>query len=249
MEPTLVFNHIPKCYGTSIKKYFRKFMTPIADYHAIFPDPPRFNEFPYDPSLFGAEDLLVGHFNRPGARLPERYPEVISNPRFHLFTFLREPLDMQISMYYYTLKKKKHIAEQNPVRFENLEGYLRKTYNAMAAALPCDESNYREVLSRYFFVGVTEKVATSMKVLIDRISKIYEEAEPTRGVLRMRRCLAVVRDVGLPHENKTNRDDQASKISAETLEIFKSRNALDYKLYEYALEQLEAATATAPATT
>ncbi len=241
MEPVIVFNHIPKCYGTSMRKYFRQFTTPHPDYVATFDSNENFDDLPYDPRTLCAEDFLLGHFNSPGKHLVDRYPETLSNPRFRLFTFLREPLEMQTSLFYYTLRKKPHVAEKNPDRFASLEAYLRKTHNSMAASFPCTTENYLKVLGRYFFVGVADQVELSMKILVDRVATIFDEAAPTRSVERVRMGLAAVREQGLPHENKSARDQQQQALSEETLAIFRERNQLDYALYDHAVSALEKA--------
>ncbi len=240
-DPVIVFNHIPKCYGTSVRKFFRQFTTPLADYRATFASEEDFTNFPYDVSVMGGEDFLLGHFNSEGNHLPKRYPEVWKNERFRLFTFFREPLDMQISLYYYTLKKKPQVAEKNPERFETLETYLRRTYNSMASALPCTAEDFREVLERYFFLGVTDRHEESLTELVARMRAIYAEAEGTRSVLRVRRGLEKLSRIELPHENKTSRDTQAENLSDETLEIFRERNSLDYEVYRYACAELDRA--------
>ncbi len=240
-EPVIVFNHIPKCYGTSMRKYFRKFTTPHADYVATFDSEESFVSLPYDPTTLSAEDFLLGHFNSPGKLIGDRYPEVIANPRFKLFTFLREPLEMQTSLYYYTLRKKPHVAEKNAERYASLESYLVKTWNSMASSFPCTLEDYEEVAGRYFFLGVADRVQESMGVLVERMLEIYREAEPSRGVDRVLLGLEAMRKEGLPHENKSARDTQATELSKEAQAIFRERNSLDYALYDYAVKQLDEA--------
>jgi hypothetical protein len=240
-DPVIVFNHIPKCYGTSMRKYFRKFTTPHADYVATFDSEENFVAYPYDPLTLSAEDFLLGHFNSAGKLIQDRYPEVIANPRFKLFTFLREPLEMQTSLYYYTLRKKPHVAERNAERYASLESYLVKTWNSMASSFPCTLENYEEVVGRYFFIGVADRVDQSMRVLVERMLEIYREAKPSRGGERVLRGLEAMREEGLPHENKSARDPQANALSDEALAIFRERNSLDYALYDHAVRQLDAA--------
>lgn len=242
MEPTYVFNHLPKCYGTSIWLHLRRFMNAHTDYLWYFRDRSEFDAHPYDISTLGAEDLVLGHFNLPGMHLAERYPEIVANPRFQIFTFVREPLEMQVSLYYYAVRMKDALdTPDSPAHYDTLDAYLRASWNLIASALPCDESNYLDVLGRYFFVGVAGQVETSMRVLIDRMARTFDEAEARGGVLRMRRKLRAARNLGLPHENRTTRDGQAGEISAETLAIFRERNALDYRIYDYAVRQLATA--------
>ncbi|MGC1480699.1 MAG: sulfotransferase family 2 domain-containing protein [Chthoniobacterales bacterium] len=238
MEPVVVFNHIPKCYGTSMRKYFRQFTTPHPDYVATFDSEESFGKLRYDPATLCAEDFLLGHFNSVGKHLSDRYPEVLADERFKIFTFLREPLEMQTSLFYYTLKKKPHVAERQAERFESLEAYLRKTYNSMASSFPCTAENFEEVLGRYFFLGVADQVETSMQVLVARTLEIFRRAPQSRSVVRALRGLEAVEKIGLPHENKSARDRQATEISDETMAIFRERNTLDYALYDYAVKQL-----------
>jgi hypothetical protein len=238
-EPVLVFNHIPKCYGQSLRVYFRTFMATHTDYESAFATPEDHRAYPYDISRLAADDLLIGHFTSNAMHLKDRYPEVLENPRFRLFTFVRNPLDRQISQYYYSFRtgrnRKGMTMEEYP-----LAKALSTASNPIASCFPCDESNYSDTLSRYFFLGVTDRVTESMRVLVERIYRIYAEAPKTRSVVRMLDALERVRSKGLPHENRARRDQQAEKISDDVLDTFRRRNAVDYLIYEKACQCLDA---------
>jgi Sulfotransferase family. len=238
-DPVLVFNHIPKCYGQSLRVYFRAFMATHTDYEAGFACAEDHRRFAYDVSTLAADDLLIGHFTSSTMNLDERYPEVLSNPRFRLFTFVRDPLDRQISQYYYSFRsgrnRKGVTMEEHP-----LAKVLSTASNSIAGAFPCNEENCEEMLSRYFFVGVTDRVQESMRVLVERIWRIYSEAPRTRAVERMLSSLEKVRNRGLPHENRAKRDTQADAVSAEVLETFRRNNVVDYKIYQIAQRRLDA---------
>lgn len=44
---------------------------------------------------------LCGHFEEDGYRLRQRYPEALSSERYRVFTFIRDPLLVKLSLYRY----------------------------------------------------------------------------------------------------------------------------------------------------
>lgn len=70
------------------------------------------------------------------------------------FTFLRDPLELSLSFYYYSKKEG---------RMElSLEEYITTHKNRIAYFLNCDETNYNKILERYFFVGNVENMNESV---------------------------------------------------------------------------------------
>ncbi len=238
-DPVLVFNHIPKCYGQSLRVYFREFMATHADYESAFARREDHRALPYDVSSLAGDDMLIGHFTTNSMHLRDRYPDVLANPRFHLFSFVRDPLERHISQYYYSFRSGRN---RRGLTMENhpLSQALSGASNPIAGSFPCDEGDCESALARYFFLGVTDRIAESMQVLLERIRRIYEASPRTRAVVRTLDGLEKMRSRGLPHENRARRDQQAEAIDAGVLETFRRRNTVDYKIYEIACRRLDA---------
>lgn len=201
-----VFHHIPKCGGTSIFVALVGWFKIIHDYRTATGDiPPR-----HSLKTMKASDCLTGHFDVEGIYLHQRYPEVLTNKRYKLFTFVRDPLELKISLYYY---EKKHCADYRL----SLTDCLFSRPNFMAARFPCTMENYRDILGRYFFIGVLERAQSS----IDQLAELMQKP-----------CLS------LTFENVSQRDGQVAMITPDMVSEFKKINSLDYLIYDYCCERI-----------
>jgi len=83
---------------------------------------------------------LCGHFEVEGNFLHQRYPEALMEAtRYKIFTFVRDPLEVMISLYYYERKNNSNLNR-------TLEEYLiQRGNNYIASRFPCNEENYRQV--------------------------------------------------------------------------------------------------------
>lgn len=146
-DPVYVFHHIPKCGGSSVRTALVGWFIRRKDYRRGWSDdyPPA-----YDLSRFRSIHCLCGHFEVEGHFLHQRYPEVIQNKRFRIFSFVRNPLSLQLSLHRF-LKK-----EGQPVE-STIEAQLQTRPNFMAHLFAVDESNFKEVLDRYSFIGLIEE--------------------------------------------------------------------------------------------
>ena len=93
-----VFHHIPKTAGSSITKMLNKRYMLVRETYYL--------KGIYKRDKINTKKLkncncLTGHFENPGFQIPDRYPEIFSDDRYNIFTFLRDPLKTQISLYYY----------------------------------------------------------------------------------------------------------------------------------------------------
>ena len=90
---------MPKCGGTSFVKALNGFLSLKKDYHPEDRNSSKYQDYisnPLDLSKFKTCDCLVGHYNIPGIKLWERYPNIKDfNPL--IFTILRDPLSTAIS--------------------------------------------------------------------------------------------------------------------------------------------------------
>lgn len=223
-DPIFIFNHIPKCGGSSLRKV-------LEINFRIYPEyPPHeghfkrsvnlekiissFKENRVDYLKLKSWELIMGHYHNQGYEILNRFPDLYENPRICLITFLRDPLLHRLSMYVYSRKK-----DLAFVRFISIKEYVLSEKNLFARALCCDFSNYKEVMDRYFFIGVTERYKESLKQLKSLLN-LAAASEP-------------------PHVNRTNSLKELESFTSEDIEKFKALNKLDYLIYEYGLNKLE----------
>ncbi|WP_268035828.1 sulfotransferase family 2 domain-containing protein [Algoriphagus sp. PAP.12] len=217
-NPIFVFNHIPKCGGTSLNIVLRKWFILRKDYspHELkFPDPEKleieFSKFENSPpklSEIKPWEILGGHYHNSKLRLSKRFPEIYENPGLKLITFIREPLEHHLSMYKYG-KKRGHDFVKNL----SLSQYLENDCNFLAGALECNLENYKSRIDEYFFIGTLEEFQYSMERLARKLGKTELET--------------------IPFENQTNSKTLFNSLSEDEIIKFKKNNILDYLIYEY----------------
>ncbi len=206
-EPIYIFHHIPKCGGTSFMYGLRALFYIVKDYKTTHLS--KTISKPVDVDKLRHFQCLSGHFHVPGIYLHERYPKALTEKKFKVFTILRDPLQTKISLYYSQIR-----TNMQPKKM-NLEEHLLYEPNWMAARFPCTQENYKEVLDRYFFIGILEQPQASLDKLVALMNKKL---------------------IKLPLENATERDQEELNISPEIIEEFKKLNYLDYLIYDYGKE-------------
>lgn len=222
-KPIFIFNHIPKCGGTSFLVILRELFCLIDDY------PPQ--EFYFDKDdeckeestlfefnapnylILKPYQILAGHYFCPRFSLSKRYPKVLQNHRVKLITFLRDPLSHRVSLYSYGQKKK-----HNYVKGHSLEEFILSERNNIASFLECDYTNYKQRLDYYFFIGIMERYNESIDILSNKLNM-----KLTRSI---------------PYINKSDSEKYYGMLSEDIIQKFKSSNHLDYLIYEYSLELL-----------
>jgi len=208
--PIYLFHHLMKCGGTSMFFILDKWFKRIDD-NILFEDLNTYILQKYNINIFHNDICLRAHFQRPGIYLHERYSELLNmQNECRVFTFIRNPLSIKISKYYY-LKNLKFVSEK-----VKLTSSLMQDCNFISSLLPCDETNYKEIIDRYFFVGIVEKSQESFDILADLIGK---------------------KRANIPFLNTSEKDSQVEELTPEFIEKFKKLNALDYKIYDYCLEK------------
>ncbi len=211
-SPVYIFHHLMKCGGSSIVIsltdwfFLRYDLLERVNNLNIF-----MNQIYNTEELFG-DFCLTGHFQYDGIHLHQRYPEMLKRrSEYKFFTFIRDPLKVKMSLYYYVKKFG---------GYENTNLSLRRSLlaesNFLASLFPCDESNYKEVLDRYFFIGIVEKMQESM----DKLSVLVNK-----------------RKIQIPLSNTTDKDSQVSELTPDFLNKFRERNKLDYMIYDYCVEK------------
>ena len=205
-----IFHHMPKCAGTSAVDALTNWFIVLKDYPvgwSIRDNPGAYQEYCNNPKNLDQikpYQILVGHYLAEQSFLDQRYPNW-EDKGYRVFTFLRDPLELRISLYYYEIRNNR-ISADEPLEKQ----LLQHKRNYIAGLLPCKDSNYLEVLERYFFIGIVEKYQESF----DLLSKLVDKP---------------------PIELKTYNISPRKnlKLSDETISEFKEINQLDYKIYDY----------------
>lgn len=196
-DQVLVYHHIPKCGGQSLSYALRRWYWVIKNYKVK-------EDKKVNLTKLRNINCLIGHYHFDGIYLHQIYPEILESDNFKLISFLRDPLQTRISLYYYE--------ERIGIKHElSLEEDLLTRPNFMSKCFPCNEDNYQEVLERYSFIGLLERQDES----IEKLRKLLNKPK-----------------VSFPKVNKTAR--KQSVISDDVTAKFKEINRLDYLIYTYA---------------
>ncbi|MDN3204706.1 sulfotransferase family 2 domain-containing protein [Algoriphagus sediminis] len=216
-NPIFIFNHIPKCGGSSLNVVLRKWFHFLRDYppHDLqYPDPLRLIEAQeiYDASALRLDEVkpfqvVAGHYHNHS--LSNRYLNKYGYKNLRLITFLRDPLARRVSLYKYA-KKKGH----KWVNDLSIDHFVLLESNFMARTMECDEKNYKQVLDSYFFIGLTEDFQTSINKLGEKLNRPIPDE--------------------IPFVNRTDSFSQKEKLDEQTINTFKEKNKLDYLVYDYA---------------
>lgn len=214
-EP-LIFIHVPKTAGTSVRLIFRSWFGDGLLHHyadgntGALPEVvelvhPEGNDRPV---------CLYGHFNQNrGFGIPGRYDFVRQ-----YITIVREPIEQAISEYFYIRKVGQNWKDQNRIPGENLERHLNSARPNFLNHFPkiITEENYRDVIEEKFVsVGTTEKLDATMDLFAKRLGFHL---------------------TSIPRENVTIRDQEVSQTCREA---FIERNQLEYLVYNYCSQRLE----------
>lgn len=158
-----------------------------------------------------------GHFNRlRGTGVSDYYPEVDQ-----FITFLREPFEIAVSNFFFIKKLgKKAWRDGKPHPFSAPEADIhdffkgnKKSYLLNFFPFELTWENYKETIEQYFvYVGIMEYLQQSMDNLALRL--------------------------GFPKINvgKLNVSPRFEKLPPDVRARFKENNALEYAVYDYAIE-------------
>ncbi|MCH2207198.1 MAG: sulfotransferase family protein [Lentisphaerales bacterium] len=200
-----IFHHIPKCGGTSVNNVLAKWFNPVRDYrkgHTLnYPDK-------IDLEALSPSHCITGHFELEGFHLKQRYPEAFTNDNCRIFSFIRDPLGVKLSLFHYE--------RMHNVGIANLEEHLFSRRNYISSIFPLNDENYKQVLNQYYFIGILEYPEVSINLLATLLEKPK---------------------IQLPWKNKSIRNKNQIPITDKIIEKFKDENKLDYKVYNYCLQK------------
>lgn len=214
MTPLHVFHHIPKCAGNSVMIMLAAAFRIVGDYRirssrnkAQWETPGTFRNRAIDLSTVAEMDLLCGHFDVPGCRLWERYPDAPGRD-LRRITFLRDPLERAISEFFFA-----EATGQMETRGDTLAAHLEATCNPVAEWICEDPDGAPDILAGYWFVGAVETLHDDVLRLLRRVGGAGSDPWHVNGAAR-----------------------QPVALSDDLVAGFRARNATDYLLHEMALE-------------
>lgn len=205
--------HIPKCGGQSLTKVLRSWYG--SKFYPHYKGPKSVPKKVQLNSFFGPKKGLCihGHFNNHfGMGVDHYYPG-----SDQLITFLRDPLEMAISTFFYNQKL---IAEGKFVQFEqarDIDEHLETRSSFLNFFLPIDinKDNYQRILDeRFLHIGIIEDYQYSLNTLAEKIGKPKVDIE---------------------HVNTSKRFQSRSETS---IRKFKEKSVFEYKVYDFAVNQL-----------
>lgn len=207
--PVYIYQHVPKCGGTSFRTACRSFFTEVHEVPPKKDDPEAWEAFrrnKVDFATLGPDTIITGHLIHDGVRPRERYAQEIAGADVKILTVLREPLSRMVSGYAYATQLGKNL----PV---TLDQRLRKAKNPMSRYLGFDGTDAGTFLKSFFLVGLTEHLQATVDLLAKSIGK---------------------ESVEVPRVN-VSKDRAKLEVSPETAAVFRANNARDYELYETAV--------------
>lgn len=208
--PACIFHHLIKCGGTSVVFALRNWFTLKYDYLVNPADIDNFAENRFNIENINSDECIAGHYEYEKIYIDVRYPEIFTRcNEIKVFMFIRDPLKFVISFYFYA-------ANQGRMQNVKLAEYINSNKNLLAYFLNCDETNFKDVLDRYYFIGIVESMQESLDKLADRLGK---------------------RRVNIPVMNESVKDNQIKLIDQTFIDNFKSENELDYMIYDYCVEK------------
>lgn len=162
-------------------------------------------------------ECVHGHFdpNTDGGDLFSYYPDATQ-----FITFLRDPLEMQLSLFFYLKKLIKSGSmywqgqQVHQMEFDgDIDRWIEERDSYVTGFIPMtlNVNNYQDVIDKYFIhVGVTERMQRSVDLLAEKLS---------------------FKSVMVPVENASERHARPSESS---IRKFRAKHQLEYLIYDYA---------------
>jgi hypothetical protein len=216
----LVFIHVPKTAGTSVREVFSGwFGERLVQHYFNFQQgrppgrSPRFDQHTADKPV-----CIYGHFNRErGFGIRDAYPDAKQ-----FITILREPFDHACSTYFYRRKQGHENGIFGHAPTTDLPTFLDTEPSTIFRHFPCDVSaeTYREVIDTLFIeVGITENLPVSLTRIAAALGRTFDPA-----------CLGRL--------NVTDRDTGSLDLAA-LRDRYRARFPLQHAVYDYVRARYE----------
>ena len=210
----LVFIHVPKTAGNSVRAVFADWFGPglIPHYYDEVAGRPPQRDPRFDSHSRAAPVCVHGHFNRNRAfGVADTYPEATQ-----FVTLLRDPFEMACSSYFFTRKASAGWKDRSRVPQGDLPTHLEEAAPNMLNHFPCvvTEANYREVIETHFVgIGVTERLAESLARIAAALGRSFDPAR-------------------LGRLNVTERDTAGLDLGALRMR-YRDRHPLEFAVYDH----------------
>ena len=154
----LVFVHIPKTGGTSVRTIFEKWFGCEKIIHCYEKNNITTLQEQY---LKTQNTVLYGHFNKVNP-CKSKFKQIL--------TILREPLDCAISEYYHR-KRTNRLLENRDTLIKHISFTKHNTLTDRVS-FDININNYKSVLDKNFLaIGITEKMHTTLNLFADILKK------------------------------------------------------------------------------
>ncbi|WP_412552909.1 hypothetical protein [Shimia sp. MIT1388] len=210
----LIFVHIPKSGGSSVREVFGTWFGSNLYPHYFKPKdqsmPPRRDFLGLQRNQEPA--VIYGHFNKHrGFGVEQYYPEASQ-----FMTILRDPLEMHVSRFFYAARiEKKGRKIYNAPKSASLEDFVKTSHLSMLEHFPrqVTMSNYRDIIEEYFLhIGFLDHLEESL----NHMGRILKKPSV---------------DTKIPHLNVSAR---TQPVSEEAAHLFRENHDLEYCVYSHA---------------
>jgi hypothetical protein len=212
----LISIHIPKCGGSSLKEVLKEWFNDRLFFHYYDLKnnkmPPKIKTrnlfYRYVPDI-----CIHGHFNKfDGLGVKEYYPNIDQ-----AITFIRDPLEVQLSVFYYRHQQDKQGLFNRSGKPMNLtldiDEFLETSTPYIHNFFPDDFNveTFEKYINNYFIhIGIIEDYQNSLNILADKLNKPR---------------------IKVPHINSSER---FSKPSESSIKKFKEKCKWEYEIYNRA---------------
>ena len=207
-----IFFHIPKAAGTSVIGAFR---------NAIKEDVV-LNDRNRDLMLFLKEHWNIKFPNHLHASKLKLYMNEKNFEEYFKFSFVRNPWDKLVSIYFYTKQKESHIVKKNP---SVLTAFNRNILSSPDFESWIKSRQFGELQSDYLYDADGE-------LLVDFIGKTEQVEEDFKKILQRLKLTHIQMEL----KNPSNHKDYQDYYSAESQEIVHEHYLTDIENFNYSFD-------------
>lgn len=227
----IIFMHIPKTAGTTLRGIIEREYSEIAYGYGGFKE--EYNSLSrYMGSRASDLQCIIGH-------IPFGIHSYY-NRNFHYITFIREPIDRVISLYYYRLYNKKYLPAEDIGLEKFLSNYYTQACNLQTKFLSRDV-DIADMVSLENFIKYKNEVKPDFEKAINNLERYF-----TVGVTDyFNISISLIgRELGwnkLDYQEKNINlvTPGRKELSKGLIELIKEKNSLDMKLYSYACNKIK----------